>query len=619
MTTDTQKIILIKLKAGAADEIIDRVEESNQQKGNRYYNVRGVPNEDIIKNLDKKMKYHCLFVVYKEADDLLAIQVMYWGTCEINDQLNLHFEVPKKLDNDWMIKNAASYLELDIQNDFPTDGQVSIEFSPSLVDYLDYIRNPPYVCPAKKPGYCALLEETGLSPLAQKNEYCQRRYGIREPMEGRSEYQRDYDRIIHSKAFRRMADKAQIFTASKGDYYRNRLTHSLIVCQIAKAIATRLKLNLYLTEAVALGHDLGHTPFGHQGERTLNSILTGQIKSPQNPLPEDECKDKAYGGFKHNYQSLRVASTLEEAYIEADGLDLSYQTLEGMFKHTKIDQSKYKLEEFLTSDDEIKAMCVEKPFSATLEGQTVAIADEIAQRCHDLEDAFSAKIMTIDILLESLQLRKARTLYDRVKKIQDNIAEVKNQSRKVADEDALLHKEISSAVVDYLVDDVVTCTEGKMRGMSPLPTGAFTANECLVCFSEGGKTVCDYLEKIISKQVINSVEVSQFDDCGERVVLGLFGAYYRNPKLLHIGTVRRIYHEMQRQNIQNLIDFETGDYKIVRNEWARITKSVDVEQEQEGEYKLKRKILVRAICDFISGMTDTYAIMEYKKICDVML
>lgn len=615
--TDTQKIILIKLKEGAADEIIDRVKESVRSEEEKYYNVRGEANVDIISSLDKEIGYCCLFVVYQEVDHSLTAQTMYWAVCKINDCNNLKFQALKEFNDDQMCKNIISYLELDLQGDFPDDAQVSVEFSSSLVDYLDYISKPPYAFPVLTHDWPSLPEESELSPLAQKNEYCVRNYGTRRPTAGRSEYQRDYDRIVHSKAFRRMADKAQIFTASKGDYYRNRLTHSLIVCQIAKAISARLKLNLYLTEAIALGHDLGHTPFGHQGERTLHSILTGQIKPPQNPLPEDECESNTYGGFKHNYQSLRVASVLEEAYIEEDGLDLSYQTLEGMFKHTKIDSTKYNIGEFLVDTNMIRSMHMDFPFSVTLEGQVVAIADEIAQRCHDLEDAFSARIMTVDILLDSLQLRKTEQLHTRLEQIRSAIAAANSRLRRVADRDALLYKEISSAVVDYLVHDVVTFTAEQMQDVGFLQEESHTVSRRFVCFSEAGKTICDYLEKIISKRVINNVEVSQFDDCGERVVLGLFCAYYRNPKLLHVGTVRRIYHEMRRQEIENLIDFETGDHMVIYDEWARITKRTNVEPGREREYKLKRKILVRAICDFISGMTDTYAIIEYRKICSV--
>lgn len=135
----------------------------------------------------------------------------------------------------------------------------------------------PYYFEEKDRAYCSIKSEEMLHPLAQKNEYCRRQYNLREPQNDRGEFQRDYERIVHSKTFRRMVDKAQVFSASKGDYYRTRMTHSQAVAQIARAIAAELNLNLCLTEAIALGHDLGHTPFGHQGERTLNDILCDKI------------------------------------------------------------------------------------------------------------------------------------------------------------------------------------------------------------------------------------------------------------------------------------------------------------------------------------------------------
>lgn len=221
-----------------------------------------------------------------------------------------------------------------------------------------------------------------LHTLAQKNEYCRRQYNLRVPQENRGEFQRDYERIVHSKAFRRMVDKAQVFSASKGDYYRTRMTHSQAVAQIARGIATELNLNLCLTEAIALGHDLGHTPFGHQGERTLNDILCDKIHIIKNAdLFEDN-----FGGFKHNYQSIRVASTLEEEYFEIEGMDLSYQTLEGILKHTKLKRNDYNLEEYILGDDAQIELSFDNDYCSTLEGQVVAIADEIAQRGHDLED-----------------------------------------------------------------------------------------------------------------------------------------------------------------------------------------------------------------------------------------
>ncbi|RGS75915.1 dNTP triphosphohydrolase [Ruminococcus bromii] len=196
--------------------------------------------------------------------------------------------------------------------------------------------------------YKSNKNENTLHKLAQKNEYCKRQYDLKEPTsDGRSEYQRDYDRIIYSKSFRRIVDKTQVFSASKGDHYRTRMTHTMIVCQIARSICNALNCNQALTEAIAISHDLGHTPFGHIGERTLNNIL-------KKSFPE-------VGGFKHNYQGLRVVSMLEKDYYEIDGLDLSYQVMEGMFKHTS-QKKDIDVSEFVNDDELIEYLHVNIPY-----------------------------------------------------------------------------------------------------------------------------------------------------------------------------------------------------------------------------------------------------------------
>ncbi len=153
-----------------------------------------------------------------------------------------------------------------------------------------------------KKRYEPRKEEEHLHKFAQHNEYCEKVWGLTESMPERGEFQRDRERIVNSKAFRRMVDKAQIFTSSKGDHYRTRMTHTMEVAQIARSISNSLGLNIDLTEAIALGHDLGHTPFGHQGERTLYDILAGNIDVG---LPLMVSKN-VYGGFKHNAQSVRI-------------------------------------------------------------------------------------------------------------------------------------------------------------------------------------------------------------------------------------------------------------------------------------------------------------------------
>ncbi len=257
------------------------------------------------------------------------------------------------------------------------------------------------------------LEEK-LRHSAQRSRYVKRVIAKGEIRENRTEFQRDWERIIHAKSFRRLEDKAQIYTLSKGDHFRTRLTHTLEVTQIARGIARELKLNEDLVEAIALGHDLGHTPFGHVGERTLNEILQNEgVK----------------GGFKHNFQGVKVMNYLEEKYGEFEGIDLTYQVMEGILKHTKIcscnekcsDKTKglecskniFKLENFLCNGD-IKMLHPEFKFATTLEGQVVAVADEIAQRAHDLDDGIANEIINEDTFLVELKQMATEEFIERL-------------------------------------------------------------------------------------------------------------------------------------------------------------------------------------------------------------
>lgn len=607
METHTSAVILVKLKKGSADAMIKHVIDSYRTHTSKYYNVRDQVNTDKILPLSKTLSYWCLFIIYEQA---VSIKTMYWGKGLITEQGNINYEMICSSQNPLIVNNFASYIELDLDKDFK-DAQVHVEFSPELIGHMQFIGNGPKKLTRREVQIKPREDEARLSPLAQRNQYCMRQCNVTEPVTTRSEFQRDYDRIVHSKAFRRLADKAQIFTASKGDYYRNRMTHSLIVGQISKSICTQLGLNPFLTDAIALGHDLGHTPFGHQGERTLNDILTGKIGKKKNPLPEEEYG--TYGGFKHNYQGLRVVSLLEEAYLNVEGLDLSIQTMEGFLKHTGL-KDYCDINEFLPPDL-VDKMYMEYPFSVTLEGQAVAIADEIAQRCHDLDDAFSANLITIDDLLTSLGLHKTRSLHDSFFKIKENIEREKRQGKQFVDTNELLHETISSVVVDYFVNDVITASTKRIRDYGDFKTDSHIVDERLIWFTDDGETLCKYLNKIITKRVINGLEVSQFDSRGNDVVLGLFCTYYRNPKLLHMGTLRRIYIEQRKSKLQNIIDFQTGDFNLIRDEWGKITGGPSCKPpDMSDEYVLKRKILVRAICDFIAGMTDTYALTEYQKI-----
>src|SRR3954463_15511408 len=208
--------------------------------------------------------------------------------------------------------------------------------------------------------------------------------------QGRSEFQRDRDRIIHSTAFRRLQYKTQVFLHHEGNHFRTRLTHTLEVSQMARSIARALRLDEDLAEAVALSHDLGHTPFGHAGERVLHEKMA------------------AFGGFDHNIQAIRVVTRLENRYAEHDGLNLSWETLEGILKHNGplVDHGgrpigRYQRDGLPVGHDDIPASAdLLLSTHASLEAQAAAIADDIAYDAHDLDDALRARLIDLPELVE---------------------------------------------------------------------------------------------------------------------------------------------------------------------------------------------------------------------------
>ena len=398
----------------------------------------------------------------------------------------------------------------------------------------------------------------------------------------------------------------------------------MIVCQIARSISDALKLNTNLAEAIALGHDLGHTPFGHVGERTLKDILNS--------------KDKSVGGFKHNYQGLRVVSKLENQYTDIDGLDLSYQVLDGIYKHTSADKD-VCLEKFI--DDENLIHYIRQSSQAvTLEGQVVAVADEIAQRSHDIDDAITSGLLTIEEFIDYLQLSKFDPINCRIKKFEKrmNNENVKLTSDRIELESA----QISSKIVKFFIEDVVHASEEKIKNYISKHekelNDPYIIKENLISFSKNGEKICEYLKIILKNIILSSDEVSINDDNARVIIKGLFDAYIREPKLLHRGTKMRIYKDfVENPKISNFIPLLDGNPKLIDEEFDRIkacdpdikkdkvqgeskikgktdsSNNEDIKEPTE-EYKLKYKILLRNICDFIAGMTDTYALNEYKKI-----
>lgn len=370
------------------------------------------------------------------------------------------------------------------------------------------------------------MERPDLAPYAARSSMSMgRRYGEMFKDE-RAAYERDRDRIIHCAAFRRLEYKTQVFVNHEGDYYRTRLTHSLEVAQIARGIARNLRLNEDLAEALALAHDLGHTPFGHTGEEVLNRLMAD------------------FGGFEHNRQSLRIVDELEERYPGFNGLNLSFETREGMIKHSSDcdHPSRSDLAEFLPGQHPV------------LESQIIDLADEIAYNNHDIDDGLKAGFITLEDLAEVELWRETYALVagkypgiDRERHICQTI----------------------SHLIGRLIDDLVTSTAaaikknaiGNVQDVRRQP-------QRLVTFSHEMKLKNKQLKSFLYKRLYHHYKVERMRVKAERFLVLLFDSYLRTPTLLPLAYQRK--------------------FELAGRE--------------------------RVICDYLAGMTDRYALDEYKRL-----
>lgn len=420
-----------------------------------------------------------------------------------------------------------------------------------------------------------------LAPYAQAsydNDGATRRiYGNNdESNDPRIPYQHDRDRIIHSKAFRRLMHKTQVFTTTKGDHYRTRLTHTMEVMQIARQIARNFRLNEDLTEAIALGHDLGHTPFGHIGERTLHEIISGKV------FPEVTY----YGGFKHNFQSLHIVDNLENHYEpKHPGLDLTFAVREGIIKHTgcsitinkKDDKGKItrEKEQIHYSNLNLEGIELGKP-SFSLEGQAVAVADEIAQRTHDLDDGFRAKFIKIEDIKNELF----------IKRVLDTGYLTKEEIQNLGND----HYPLIREMIRTLIEDVLKETEKKLTRKilkNEIKDNYF--EERIVWFSNDIDKEQEALQETITETVINSQEVCCMDFRALKLISDLFNAYFVGPQQLPDNVLRQYFKATQ------------GNFKR-----KDINKNISIMQ--------KDPAFIRLICDHISLMTDQFAFKEYNKL-----
>jgi dGTPase len=331
-------------------------------------------------------------------------------------------------------------------------------------------------------------EKLLLAPYASKSENSRGRKYSEPEHEYRSLYQRDRDRIVHSSAFRRLEYKTQVFVNHEGDYYRTRLTHSLEVAQIARTIARALKLNEDLTEALALAHDLGHTPFGHAGEEILNELMKG------------------HGGFEHNLHTLKIVDELEDRYPDFPGLNLTWETREGIVKHTtEYDKAKVPAE-------------LDPTLLPTLEAQIVDIADEIAYDNHDIDDGLTSGLI-LEESLDDIPFWK-----DAKREIEKAHPEIRDPKKKY---------QIIRKLIALLVDDVIRESQERLKTHHITTVADIqNLNKRLIDFSDPCKTKRAPLRLFLQSALYQHFRVNRMSDKAKRFIRQLFNAYIENTKMM---------------------------------------------------------------------------------------
>ncbi len=405
-------------------------------------------------------------------------------------------------------------------------------------------------------------EEQFLAPYATRSaEQNGTRLYIEEEHPYRTNFQRDRDRIIHSRSFRRLKHKRQVFMVTTGDHYRTRLTHTLEVSQIARTMGRSLGLNEDLIEAIALGHDIGHTPFGHIGEVVLHRILRG-TDTLDGLLTSGDL-----GGFKHNYQSVRVVDELEKKYT-FEGLNLTGPVREGILKHTRLNRHQIHYPNWRADH-----LFMESDMSVTLEGQVVAVCDEIAQRTHDLEDGIRAGHVSVQ------EMRQV-----------DMVRFVEETTHLEPQENEFLYmNSLIKRLIQVLVSDVLEESVRRLENFYRQNRRWNLFNESLVTFSEKIDPLQKDLDHFIDQRIIRRPGIEWADNLAEMVIRDLFKAYLKRPQEMHSYPAYRFFHS------------QTGRTEFPVEQW------LPEEISDQSEF-------VRLIADYIAGMTDSFAMKEYERL-----
>lgn len=377
------------------------------------------------------------------------------------------------------------------------------------------------------------------APWAEYPEHSRGRLTPEPISRTRNAYARDRDRIIHATAFRRLKEKTQVFVAHEGDHYRTRLTHSLEVAQIARSLAHALRLDTDLAETVALAHDLGHPPFGHAGEDELQAQMA------------------PWGGFDHNVQTFRVVTRLEHRYPQFEGLNLSWETVEGVVKHNGPVSHRLHEPAWKAIADYAPGWDLRLGTFASLEAQAAAIADDIAYNNHDVDDGVQAGLFTLDDLAD-------------VPLIGPVLHGVRRDWPDI--DDRMIRIEAVRRMIGAMVEDVLAETEARIEAANIRSTEAVrTADRMLVAFSPAMLADLGVLRKFLFERMYRHYRVNRTRSQARRLLAEMFQLFMADP-----GTLPP--------------------------EWSG---RADVADEAKR---------ARAVCDYIAGMTDRYAIEEHGKL-----
>ena len=335
----------------------------------------------------------------------------------------------------------------------------------------------------------------------------------------RTPYQRDRDRVVHSTAFRRLKHKTQVFVNTTGDHFRTRITHSLEVAQIARTLAKHFNLNEDLCETLSLSHDLGHTPFGHAGENTLN-----------------ECMD-LYGGFDHNIQTLRIVSILENKYYNFKGLNLSLETLDGLVKHNGPVKDTSKLDKILGKN--FFKNKINYSLNATLEAQLASISDDIAYNSHDLEDGLKANLYTVE------DLKNIPILSEVIKKHKKFI------KKKGTD---LVIRQIVRDIINEMVNDIILSTKKKIK-TEKIKTikDIYNHNDLIVTFSKEMNLFDMSIKSFLKEKMYLSKNVLKKTNMGKKIIKFLFFKIKKNPSKF----IKKVVYK-KKSFERNICDFVAG-------------------------------------------------------------